>query len=132
MTDYEEEIIRVNSLFYEAFSTANLDLMQSVWKQDADISVIHPGHAMLSGYNDVMESWKDILSASPCLEISCCNVTVFLRDDIAYIICNELLPGHTLIATNIFMHDDTGWKIIHHQAGPSPQISVTENSGSVH
>ena len=38
--------------------------------------------------------------------------------DVAYVVCNELLPGAELCATNVFVREAGLWKLIHHHAGP--------------
>jgi hypothetical protein len=34
------------------------------------------------------------------------------------VICRELVAGSPLVATNVFVLEDEGWKLVHHQSGP--------------
>jgi hypothetical protein len=43
---------------------------------------------------------------------------VTFRGDTAIVLCRELVGGSPLIATNIFVREDEGWKLLHHQSGP--------------
>lgn len=132
MTNHKDEIIAVNAAFYKAFSKSDMDKMIAIWSDKANISVIHPGHHLLQGYEDVMASWNDILSTGTTIKISCCNVEIFQQDSVGYVVCNELLAGHTLIATNIYLLDAGAWKLIHHQAGPAPAINENVSAKNIH
>ena len=69
-----------------------------------------------------MTSWQQILSSVHSPDIRCCNATAYVNDSVAYVVCHETLSNSTLIATNIFILEDNLWKLIHHQAGPTPGL----------
>ena len=132
MTARKNTIIEANTAFYTAFSQADTAKMAAVWSERPDISVIHPGHGLLQGRQSVMASWDGILSARRAFSVSCCNAEIFQQDHLAYVVCNEILPGHTLIATNIYRLEAGAWKLIHHQAGPAPDIEPSEALQRIH
>ena len=132
MNTWTEEIIEANRLFYEAFSSADMKKMSAIWSQETEVSVVHPGHPMLRGYDRVLASWDQILGAASQFDIVCENVEVFTHGDMAYVVCNEVLPGHILVATNIFVQHGTQWKIIHHQAGPDQSTPGLDQPLSIH
>ena len=132
MSKYKNTLIEANRAFYTAFAEADTAEMAAVWSEEPDISVIHPGHGLLRGREPVMSSWNSILSAQKTFNISCCNTEIFQQDDMAYVVCNEILSGHTLIATNIYRLESDYWKLIHHQAGPAPEIGQNETSQNIH
>jgi len=118
MTD-ADALISANEAFYVAFVTGNAGLMEKLWSAQADITCIHPGWPPLDGRDDVMESWRCILSAeSPLTGIS--SARAYLYGTVGYVICQEHLERGILIATNIFSLEGECWKLVHHQAGISP------------
>jgi hypothetical protein len=40
------------------------------------------------------------------------------------VLCHEHVEQTALAATNVFVREGGGWKMVHHQAGPSPPPSV--------
>jgi len=42
---------------------------------------------------------------------------VFLYGDVALVLCEEELDGGTLAASNLFIREDSEWRIAHHHAG---------------
>ena len=42
---------------------------------------------------------------------------VFLYGDVALVLCEEELDSGTLAATNLFVREDSEWRIAHHHAG---------------
>ncbi|MBC8239903.1 MAG: nuclear transport factor 2 family protein [Alphaproteobacteria bacterium] len=118
MTD-KNALIEANEGFYAAFATGNACSMEKLWSRHSDITCIHPGWPPLDGRDDVMGSWQCILSAkSPLIGIG--DARVYLYGTVGYVICQEHLERGILIATNIFVVEDGGWKLVHHQAGISP------------
>src|SRR3546814_13979326 len=66
----------------------------------------------------VMESWGESLSNPEGPRIECHDEEVSLLGDVAIVLCEEVLPSATLAATNLFVKEDGGWRLIHHQASP--------------
>ena len=127
-----KQVLDANSEFYKAFNDCNSDRMNEIWSGREDITVIHPGHPLIQGRASVLTSWRQILSSVQSFNIHCCNATAFVNDNVAYVICNETLPSNTLIATNIFILEDSLWRLIHHQAGPAPGLLDETPTGRAH
>ena len=128
----KKRVLTANSEFYQAFHDCNSDRMNEIWSRREDITVIHPGHPLLQGRDNVLTSWRQILSSIQSFDIHCCNAMAFVNDSVAYVICNETLPGNTLIATNIFILEDSLWRLLHHQAGPAPGLLDETPAGRAH
>lgn len=120
-------VLFANEAFYLAFASRDMPAMEDVWATDISVTCIHPGWDPLVGWNDVMESWMGILSNPESPDITCANAKAYIHGAAAYVICNEVLPGGFLLATNIFVRQDGTWKLIHHQAGASPPPETTED-----
>jgi ketosteroid isomerase-like protein len=117
------DVLAINQAFYDAFSTGDLQKMESVWARNAPVACAHPGAPLLVGRDVVLESWESILSAKERPQIMCIEPQPHLLDQTAYVTCYEQLGGSSgsiLLATNIFTKEDGGWRIVHHHAGLTP------------
>lgn len=115
------------SAFYEAFERADLDAMMAVWAEDEEIVCVHPAGPRLVGLEQVRESWRQIFSNGP-------NVRFRLSDQ--QVLRGMLLSIHSLyehvtlsgeaqargpiVATNIYVLTDRGWRMLAHHASPAP------------
>ena len=120
-------VLFANDAFYLAFSNRDLDAMDAVWARETPVTCIHPGWDPLSDRDEVMESWEAILGNPSTINITCKNPTVRVFGDFACVICHEVLDQGFLVATNIFVHENGQWKIIHHQAGAAPPPEEAED-----
>ena len=116
----EAAVLFANDAFYNAFTTRDLEALEALWSRDAPVVCVHPGWAPLFGYQDVMQSWANILSAPTSPEIACRDPkTHFLSEETCMVTCYEILGGGALVATNIFVKEGTDWRMVHHQASPA-------------
>lgn len=130
MDDQEKAVIKANRNFYTAFDNADLTEMKNIWSGEHEVSVIHPGWGALHGWQDVMSSWEAILEGSDHTGISAAGERAYLLQDMAYVVCTEMLQQNELTATNIFVKEKEGWKMVHHQAGVLARNS--DNQSNVH
>jgi len=114
-----QAILAANSDFYTAFATGCAKSMKDLWSQKENITCIHPGWPPLSGQEDVISSWQCILSASPPL-VAYSKATVYIHGRVGYVVCCEHLEPGMLVATNIFINENSVWKMVHHQASIVP------------
>ena len=123
-------LIEANAAFYTAFAEGNADLMEGLWSGHAEITCIHPGWPPLDGLDEVMGSWRCILSASsPLIGIS--DAKAYQYENVGYVVCQEHLEPGVLVATNIFFLEEGNWKLVHHQAGISPSnVSHSNTQGT--
>lgn len=131
--DEEQAVLQVNEAFYDAFGNADFAAMVQIWAHDDDIACTHPGWNVLTGYHDVIESWRAILEGAAAPQISCRDACAFVHGDTAFVTCNEVVGGGLLAATNIFVQKSGTWAMVHHHAGPCA-VSTAEShpSGVVH
>ena len=116
MTD-NDAVLAANLEFYRAFAARDLIAMDALWARQAPVACIHPGWPLLAERDAIMESWRGILSNPDSPRIACYDERVFLYGDTALVICEEELEGGTLIASNLFVRENDGWRMAHHQAG---------------
>ena len=112
-----EAVLFANEAFYPAFSAGDVAEMDALWSRDAPVACIHPGWEALSGRSDVMASWRAILREP--LAVVCREARAYLFGDLALVVCYEALDEGFLVATNVFVREGRGWKMVHHQAGPT-------------
>jgi hypothetical protein len=79
----------------------------------------------------VLESWRGIFGGNPP-EIAVTDARAYVYGETGFVICTELLPGGTLVATNVFVLEAGEWRLVHHQAGPAPDIELPEPTGPLH
>jgi ketosteroid isomerase-like protein len=113
--------------FYDAFTKGDLDAMMEVWADDDDIYCVHPGGARMSGVAEVRESWRKIFASGQSLRFQ-------LRGQ--HYVNGMMLSAHSvyehinvagetrargpMIATNIYLRTEHGWRMVAHHASPVP------------
>jgi len=115
-----EAVLFANEAFYRAFADGDLAAMDAVWASAAPVACIHPGWNLLDGRAAVMASWRAILDNPKRPDISSVGGAVKVYGDTAVVTCYETVGGGYLVATNIFIREAGAWKLVHHQAGPTP------------
>lgn len=110
-----------NETFYSAFRARDPDAMDRLWARAAAVTCIHPGWNALHGRAPVIESLRRILRNPQSPAIACSDVAVSIYGESALVICREGVVGQpaVLVATNVFIREDSAWRMVHHQAGPT-------------
>jgi ketosteroid isomerase-like protein len=137
MQSLAEELLIANERFYEAFASLDLEKMQYIWHSAPYVKCLHPGWHIISGFDEVMESWQLIFrnTFSMNFELEEVEAVVLGRIGIVTLRENLLTATHptelptrvVLAATNIFELSDDGWKMILHQAGPTDDNSHNDS-----
>jgi hypothetical protein len=116
----EAAVLFANDTFYNAFTTRDLKALEELWSREVSLVCVHPGWPPLLGRDAVMESWATILSGSSLPDIVCRQAKAhFLSNNICFVTCYELIGNGALVATNIFVKESIGWRLVHHQASPA-------------
>ncbi|MBZ0216138.1 MAG: nuclear transport factor 2 family protein [Fimbriimonadaceae bacterium] len=119
MTENREEtsVLAVNTAFYVAISSRDVEKMEQLWADNGEIAVLHPGWPMLEGRDKVMESWQGILANPDALDIEFGNGTVEFTDDEAVVKGSEFLEAHVTKVVNVFRKQTDGrWLMVFHGA----------------
>lgn len=124
--------------FYQSIERADLETMMSVWAEDEEIVCIHPGGEMLSGVDQVRESWRRIFAGSARLQMQVSLLTAMsgvmfavrtVQEAIA--VAGDPKQKGLVAATNVYLRTAAGWRMIVHHASPSPsQLRGTAARGS--
>jgi ketosteroid isomerase-like protein len=121
MSPDERDLLAANEAFYAAFSRQDAAAMDSLWARDAEVACLHPGWEALVGREPVVESWRQILLGGGAPgNVRCRHPVAHIVGDAGWVICEEVLPGGTLAATNVFVRERRAWRMVHHHASPIP------------
>ncbi len=127
--------IAANAAFYDAFANRDLAAMERLWAEVAPVACIHPGWDVLIGREEVLDSWRRILSQPTAPEIAHRDTQVMLHDGCALVTCQELVAGVTLAAANAFVYESGQWRMVMHQASQVARAAPwpdTPPTGAVH
>ena len=122
----EDPVNEVNRRFYEAFESLDFKRMEGLWLREDYIKCVHPGWALLSGWDAVMESWRRIFENTQQMRFTLTNVEARVRGVLAWVTLyenlNSTLEGQTnaavVLTTNIYEQRPDGWFMIHHHGSP--------------
>ncbi|MFO1059544.1 MAG: nuclear transport factor 2 family protein [Dongiaceae bacterium] len=126
MTD--QAILSANDAFYRAFAGHDVAAMDRLWAVGVPVSCLHPGWGPLDGREAVMRSWRRILSSAGAPRVACRAPRLMRYGEVAAVVCFEEIEGQYLVATNLFVRQDDGWRMVLHQAGPTAERPGEEES----
>ena len=127
-TETEKRVLLANENFYYALNKGDLPLMEESWVNDSTVKCVHPGWPLISGWENVRDSWENIFSSETIANVEISEVFIDVKDDSAWVNCVERLSHvveeRILIThvqtTNIFKLVDSKWRIVLHHASPMP------------
>lgn len=123
-----DAVAEANEEFYAAFEALDMDRMEACWQQDDEVSCIHPGWDVISGWPQVRRSWAAIFANSAYIQFILTDVQVHVDVDAAWVTCAEnILSGGAgdadmedakVLATNVFRRDGGRWRMVLHHGSP--------------
>ena len=116
--------------FYEALERSDLEAMMEVWAEDEEIVCVHPGGARLAGYEQIRESWAQILNSGQRLKVHLSDHVALSGMMLAIhslyeniLVQGESRPRVPVAVTNVYLRTGNGWRMILHHGSPAPQTS---------
>lgn len=119
--------------FYEAFMKQDLDAMMAVWSDDDEVYCVHPRGPRVTGVAQVRESWRHIFAGAQSVRfdvreqhlLQAMMVSVHsVYEHIA--LAGETRARASIVATNIYMRTERGWRMMVHHASPAPAVEEVE------
>jgi len=128
--DTDSAIEEANTQFYRALESGDLARMEEVWAHEDWVRCVHPGWDLLTGWQRVRESWEMIFEGGQKMRASPSEVWVRAVGDLAVVTCTENITvfneasfdSAQATATNLFVHREDRWLMVHHHASPIPTI----------
>lgn len=119
-----EAVLAANRAFYRAFSDRDVEAMDRVWATAGALVCLHPGQPALHERTEIMASWRGILRHPAAPRVRIAGEWVVGRPGLAIVVCREILPEGQLMATNTFVRQSDGWRMLGHHSGPVPPIET--------
>ncbi len=136
----EQEVAKANESFYRAFESLDIKQMEKVWARDPLVQCGHPGWRVLRGWDAVMESWRRIFENTPAIHFMLTDVSIQMSGAFAWVTLYENLTSSlegqnvsvSVLATNLFIKGDDGWRMIHHHGSSVAQQLPQGDPSTVH
>ncbi len=119
--------------FYEALQQGDVDRLMSVWAEDEEVACVHPNGPRLVGPGAIRAGFETVLSnggmaitpvSTRRMETATCAVHHVLEKVQA--ITSEGLQTAYVLATNVFVRSELGWRMVAHHASPASEDALPE------
>jgi len=135
----EQEVLAANQVFYQALESLDLARMAPAWWHEDWVRCLHPGWDLISGWEDVQESWANIFRSTAQMRVIVSRTLVQVVGDAAWVSCVENITTTyesgfetaVIEATNIFVRRRGEWRMAHHHTTPLPGRVPSGTSRSV-
>lgn len=124
----QTEVIAANDRFYATIRSGDFAAMDALWSARDVVSVYHPNWPGITGREEVMASWHDVLVLSEPPEIFPRDVTVIRTERMAFVLCVEEVGGARMTASNVFVKEAGAWRLTCHHARPLPVGAESKKS----
>ncbi len=136
----EQAVLEANHCFYQALTALDAAAMEQIWLHEPWVRCVHPGWEMLSSWDDVQESWRQIFSNTLSQRVKAGDVKLRLFGELAWALCLERIISRpesgNLISlaqgTNLFVHTSSGWRMVLHHASVVPVEMPPDATTAVH
>ncbi len=123
-----EAVEQANRGFYRAFESLDIIEMGKVWAQGEPVRCVHPGWALLQGWEEVMGSWQRIFENATMMQFTITGLEVTVEGAWAWVACTENIMSvndaqvaeSRVQATNIYKLGEGKWLMVHHHGSPMP------------
>ncbi len=133
------QVLEANRRFYDAFERLDLEAMEACWEPSSRASCVHPGGPWLRGWDEVFASWQAIMANTSYIEFEIAEARVEVSDPLAWVTCVERITSAgsgggastvaEVAATNVFVLDASGWRLLLHHASPIIRGAPMEAAG---
>lgn len=123
----------IEQQFYEALQQGDVDRLMAVWADDEDICCVHPGGPRVVGAGAIRSAFEALLSNGGVdvrpekvrrLQTHACAVHSVLEQ--IRLMTPEGPQSAWVIATNVYVKNAFGWRLVAHHASPGSSREVQE------
>ncbi len=121
--------IEAEAAFYQALREGSFERMMSVWADSDEIACIHPGGPRIAGLAAVRETWRQMLGNGRRLQVELGEATIIGNATLTIHNLSEQISSDDgqrrsppIVATNVYLRDARGWRMILHHASPAPAL----------
>ncbi|HZS44731.1 MAG TPA: nuclear transport factor 2 family protein [Blastocatellia bacterium] len=134
-----KDVLDLNERFYRALEQNDLTAMEAIWSHDDHVRCVHPGWAMLVGWEEVRKSWRDIFETDTTMKFVITDISSFSDGNLAWVTCTENITTISEAemgvaaaqSTNIFRRIDGQWKMVIHHASPVPTTVIDHEDSRI-
>lgn len=123
----------IEAQFYEALQRGDIEALMAVWSDDEEIVCVHPGGPRIVGAAAIRATFDSIFANGPITVHPeklravntghCAMHNVLERVDIS---TDEGINSAWVIATNVYVRTDHGWRLVAHHASPGSPREMQE------
>jgi ketosteroid isomerase-like protein len=123
-TEEQALVAQANESFYRAVESFDVPTVAAAWLQSDVVKCIHPNWEPLTGWDQVMESWRLIFRNTRRMRFELSDVLVDVRGGFGWVQCIEHIFDGPIslgdaVATNLFQQNADGrWLMVLHHASP--------------
>ena len=114
----QDHALFANDTFYLAFAQKDFKAMERLWANAHATVCVHPGWPVITRRDEIVESWRRILTNPEQPGIDFYNATANAVGSLVMVTCYEEMPGSICVATNGFVEEDGEMRLFHHHSGP--------------
>lgn len=129
----QEEVRKASTQFYVALNrmlNGDARPLSDIWSHDSAVTTMHPIGGRQVGWNEVLESWKQVAQVASDGEVELKDQLIRVAGDVAcevgvehaeFKLGGQKVAGQ-LRVTNIYQREAGAWKITHHHADLAPAM----------
>ena len=122
----------VESAFYEALQTGDIDKLMACWADEEDIVCVHPGGGRLVGAIAIRAAFEALfangsIAVHPTQVHKVESLTSAMHSVVERIevLTNEGPRHAQVVVTNVYHRTAQGWRMVAHHASPGAPVPVT-------
>jgi hypothetical protein len=133
-----DSLLEANARFYRVLEELDLEEMEGLWMHEGWVRCLHPGWEPLTGWEAVRRSFEQIQAGTQWIRITPTAIAGAVYGPLGVVSCAENITasradnvGVALAhATNLFVSQPAGWRMIHHHASSVP-VEVTQGFSGI-
>lgn len=124
------EVLAANERFYDVVRSGDFAEMDGIWSERDEVSVYHPNWPGITGRDDVMKSWYQVMVLSEPPAVFFRAPLIVREGNVAMVFCTEEVNGQEMTASNVFINEDGVWRLTCHHARPLPAFGEDVGNNS--